>query len=303
VRQPIIQRNTKETIMNATDRASPSIEGPESQAALWNGVAGRTWVEAQELLDRMFEPFERLLVEEVAASGKRSVLDVGCGTGATTLAIARSLGASGRSLGVDVSEPMIALARKRAARERVPASFVVADAESHAFEPNSFDMLVSRFGVMFFEDNVRAFANLRRAARAGADVRLIAWRGPADNPFMTAAERAAAPLLPCIPPRRADGPGQFGFADTKRVRSILEQSGWAEIDIRPLDVACGFPAAQLDEYLTRLGPVGRILHEADEQTRARVSATVRAAFGPYIDGDRVRFNAACWMIRARSAGI
>jgi ubiquinone/menaquinone biosynthesis C-methylase UbiE len=296
-----IERNTKETNMNAAQGAKNGGEhqATEDQAALWNGVAGRTWVEAQELLDRMLEPFEKLLVEEVVAGGKRSVLDVGCGTGATTLAIARSLGASGRSVGVDISEPMIALARQRAADERVPATFIVADAQTHAFEANGFDMLVSRFGVMFFEDSVRAFANLRRAARAGADVRLIAWRGPADNPFMTAAEHAAAPLLPCIPPRRAEGPGQFAFADAKRVRGMLAESGWAGIDIRPLDVACAFPADQLEEYLTRLGPVGRILHEADEQTRSRVAAAVRAAFDPYIDGDAVRFNGACWLICAR----
>jgi ubiquinone/menaquinone biosynthesis C-methylase UbiE len=275
-------------------------EASEDQAALWNGVAGRTWVEAQELLDRLFEPFEKLLAEEVVSGSKRSVLDVGCGTGATTLAIARSLGASGRSMGVDISEPMIALARARAARERVPAVFVAADAQSHAFEAESFDMIVSRFGVMFFEDNVRAFANLRRAARAGADVRLIAWRSPAENPFMTAAERAAAPLLPSMPPRRPGAPGQFAFADAKRVRGILEESGWAAIDVRPLDVACAFPADQLDDYLTRLGPVGRILQEADERTRSGVIAVVRAAFDPYVDGDEVRFNAACWMICARS---
>jgi SAM-dependent methyltransferase len=287
--------------MNAANRATGSTQATEDQAALWNGVAGRTWVEAQELLDRMFEPFEKLLVEEVAAGRKRSVLDIGCGTGATTLAIARSLGVSGRSVGVDISEPMIALARERAARERVPATFVVADAATHAFEASSFDMLVSRFGVMFFDDNVRAFANLRRALRRGADARLIAWRSPADNPFMTAAERAAAPLLPCIPPRRPDGPGQFAFADARRVHDILAESGWAETDIRPLDVACAFPADQLDGYLARLGPVGRVLHEADEQTRERVVASVRAAFDPYIDGDEVRFDAACWMIRARAA--
>jgi SAM-dependent methyltransferase len=287
--------------MNAANPATDGTQATEDQAALWNGVAGRTWVEAQELLDRVFEPFEKLLVEEVAAGRKRSVLDVGCGTGATTLAIARSLGGSGRAVGVDISEPMIVLARERAARERVPATFIVADAAAHAFEASSFDMLVSRFGVMFFDDNVRAFANLRRAARPGADLRLIAWRSPADNPFMTAAERAAAPLLPCIPARRPRGPGQFAFADAERVHGILAESGWADIDIRSLDVACAFPADRLDDYLVRLGPVGRILQDADEQTRGRVVASLRAAFNPYLHGDEVRFDAACWMIRGRAA--
>ena len=289
--------------MNTAHRAKDTTEQPasEDQAALWNGVAGRTWVEAQELLDQLFEPFERLLVEEVVAARTHDVLDVGCGTGATTLAIARSLGAGGRSVGVDISAPMIELARARAARESVPATFVNADAQTHAFEPACFDMLVSRFGVMFFDDSVRAFANMRRAAKRGAEVRLIAWRSPADNPFMTAAERAAAPLLPSIPPRRPDAPGQFAFAAAGRVHGILEQSGWAEIDVRPLDVSCAFPADRLDDYLTRLGPLGRILHEADEPTRNRIVAAVRGAFDPYIDNGEVRFDAACWMIRARAS--
>ncbi len=272
----------------------------EDQAALWNGAAGFTWVEAQEPLDRMFKPFEVLLVETALARGARKVLDVGCGTGATTLAIARAL-RGGDAVGVDISEPMLALARARAERERLPATFVLADAETHAFAPGFFDAVVSRFGVMFFADPVRAFANLRSAVRRGGDLALIAWRAPAENPFMTVAERTAAPFLPHIPPRRADAPGQFAFADSARVTGILERSGWAEIDIRPLDVACTFPRADLVGYLTRIGPIGRALRAADEQTRARITGAVLPAFDSYIDGDEVRFVAACWMIGARSA--
>jgi SAM-dependent methyltransferase len=277
--------------------AGPQTE--EDQAALWNGAAGLTWVEAQEPLDRMFKPFEDLLVETVLARGSRKVLDVGCGTGATTLAITRALPA-GNTVGVDISEPMLALARARAKRERLPATFVRADAETHAFEPGFFDTIVSRFGVMFFADTVRAFANLRGAVRRGGDLALIAWRGPDENPFMTAAERAAAPFLPHLPPRRADAPGQFAFADSGRVMGFLEQSGWAQIDIRPLDVVCTFPRADLVGYLTRIGPIGRALRAADEQTRARITEAVPPAFDAYVDGDQVRFVAACWIIRARS---
>jgi SAM-dependent methyltransferase len=205
-------------------------------------------------------------------------------------------------VGVDISEPMLALARTRAERERVPASFIRADAETHGFEPGVYDMIVSRFGVMFFDDFARAFTNLRRAARDGAELRLIAWRSPAENPFMTTAERAAAPLLPDLPQRRPDGPGQFAFADRTRVARILEQSGWAEIDLQPIDVPLAFAAADLDLYLTRLGPLGRMLAGVDEPTRTRVVATVRRAFDAYVHGDEVRFDAACWTIRARSLG-
>ncbi|WP_317987816.1 class I SAM-dependent methyltransferase [Hyalangium gracile] len=243
---------------------------------------------------------EELLVQAVSAGAGRRVLDIGCGTGSTTLAVARLLGAQGRCTGIDISAPMITAARARAEREGTPASFIIANAQTHAFEPASFDMIISRFGVMFFDDSVQAFANLRRASEENAELRFIAWRGPSENPFMTTAERAAAPLLPNLPARRPDGPGQFAFADQRRVSRILEESGWAGIDIRPLDVACTLPEKELVRYLTRLGPVGMILHEADERTRTQLIETVRAAFEPYVQGADVRFTAACWMVAARA---
>jgi SAM-dependent methyltransferase len=272
------------------------------QAALWNGRAGRAWVDAQESLDRLFTPFENLLVGEVRAAHGRRVLDVGCGTGATTLAIARALGTEGRCTGADISEPMIAVARARAGREGAPASFVCGDAQKQPFEPASFDMIVSRFGVMFFDSPVQAFSNLLNAAKGGAKLRAIAWRSAAENPFMTTAERAASPLLPNLPARKPGAPGQFAFADRDRVASILEESGWAGIDIRAIDVECTFSESDLRTYLTRLGPVGLALQdETDERRRAQVVETVRAAFQPFVHGAEVRFTAACWMIGAHAA--
>ena len=268
------------------------------QAALWNGVSGHAWVEAQALLDHIFKSFEDLLVEAVAASSASRVLDIGCGTGGVTLAVARMLDGMGKSTGVDISEPMITAARARAERLRLAADFVRADAQNHAFAPASFDMIISRFGVMFFEDPVKAFANLRRAASDDAHLCVIAYRSLAENAFMTTAERAAAPLLPAIPARTPDAPGQFAFADQDRVKHILMASGWTAIDIRPIDVSCHFPEPELVRYFTQLGPLGRALHEADEQTRAQIIATVRAAFDPFVHGADVRFNAACWRIGA-----
>jgi hypothetical protein len=117
---------------------------------------------------------------------------------------------------------------------------------------------------------------------------------------MTAAERAAAPFLPELPARKADEPGQFAFADRTRVHSILEQSGWGEIDIKPLDVECALPERELNGYISRLGPLGRVLPQLDEAARTRILAAVRAALDPYVQGAEVRFTAACWMIDARA---
>jgi len=273
----------------------------EEQAAHWNGQAGHAWVQAQEVIDGLYRPFEDLIVEAVAGASEASVLDVGCGTGSITVAMARRLGAGARCVGVDISEPMIAAARLRAERDGARATFLVADAQTHAFEPATFDMIVSRFGVMFFEDPVRAFANLRSAATDDAHLKLMVWRSADDNPFMTTAERAAAPLLPDMPARDLNGPGQFAFADPTRVTGILDQSGWAGIDIAPIDVVCTLPEAELLGYITCLGPLGRMLPQLDEQLREQVIRTVRPAFDPYVHGPDVRFTAACWTVSARAS--
>jgi SAM-dependent methyltransferase len=270
------------------------------QRARWNGPSGRAWVDTQQVLDQMFKPFEDLLADTVRPGSDSSIVDIGCGTGATTLAAARRLGATGSAVGIDISEPMIATARERARQEDSRATFICADAQDYGFEPNSVDTIISRFGVMFFRDPVAAFANLRRAAKGRGELHLFAWRSAADNPFMTTAERAAAPLLPNLPPRRLDGPGQFAFADRERVLGILRDSEWSEIDIQPIDVGCSFPEHVFTSFLTRFGPLGLALQEADETTRARVIETVRAAFEPFVRGPEVRFTSACWNVSARA---
>jgi SAM-dependent methyltransferase len=274
--------------------------GNEEQAKLWNGPAGEAWVQGQQLLDGMFEPFERLLVEEAAGNAARRVLDVGCGSGATTLAIARRIGAGGECTGVDISEPLIALARQRAARENLAAQFRCADAQTAELPAAHFDLFVSRFGVMFFEDPIRAFANLRRSARQGAKLRAITFRAAAENPFMTTAERAAAPFAPDLPPRKADGPGQFGLADRTRTEDLLRESGWAGIELRAIDAECRFPAAELDTYMTRFGPVGLYVSQVDAVTRDRIIGAVRGAFEQYVRDGEVRFTAACWLVCANN---
>jgi len=272
----------------------------DAQAALWNGPAADGWVQAQPLLDALFAPFSERLVQVARTRSARSVIDVGCGTGATTLALAEALCNGARCVGVDVSAPMIAAARARALASTSAARFVCADAARHAFAPGAADLIVSRFGVMFFERPIDAFAHLRAALRSGGALHAIAWRGSDENAFMTTAERAAAPLLPDLPARRPGAPGQFAFADPAFVREALARSGWQDVDIHPLDIECALPAAELERYFTLLGPVGVALQQVDADTRARVIDVLHEAFRPYKDGGMVRFTAACWEISARA---
>ncbi|MCW6026893.1 class I SAM-dependent methyltransferase [Stenotrophomonas sp. SRS1] len=272
-----------------------------SQHALWNGPAGEAWVEAQRILDQMFAPLATHLLEAIPPGDDLHVLDVGCGTGAVALAIAGQLGPQGHVTGVDISAPMVTMARTRAQQAGLAVDVIVADAQHHAFPPGSLDRIVSRFGVMFFDDPVQAFGQLQRAARRGGVLHVLAWRGPDQNPFMTTAERAAAPWL-ALPPRQPEAPGQFAFADRARVERILKDSGWEDIEVLPLDVICRIDRADLATYVALLGPVGSALRgtDLDGATRTQVLEAVMTAFAPFIEGDAVTFTAACWEVRARA---
>jgi SAM-dependent methyltransferase len=273
------------------------LANPE-QAALWNGSSGQAWVDEQAMLDQAYARIETLLGDAVAASGARAVLDVGCGSGATTLAAARRMQPGGITVGVDISEPLIAMARVRAQQAGLAAQFIRADAQTHAFERGRFDLLISRFGVMFFDDPIAAFANLRLAASAGCATRLFVFRSTEENPFMTTAQRATARFVPNLPPRIPNAPGQFGFADRDRVRRILQQAGWSQVELVPIDVPCAFPAAHLERFFTRFGPLGLAMRDATDASRREMVRHVRAAFEPFVHAAQVRFDAACWMIEA-----
>lgn len=270
-----------------------------TQAELWNGRSGDAWVETQDVMDRVLQPMGDVLVDAVAALAPGRVLDIGCGSGQTTVAVARRL-VDAEVTGIDISEPMIAAARARAERERVDATFLRADVQRHDFEAGSAGVVMSRFGVMFFDDPVLAFSNLRVVASGGGSLRVVVWRAVDENPFMSAAPRAAASIVP-MPSIEPNAPGPFGLADPDYVRSILERSGWRDIDLAAIDLECSMREDDLIRYFTRVGGVGRVFADLDADTQARVIEVVRPAFDPFIVGDEVRSTAACWMVSATSA--
>ncbi len=269
------------------------------QSALWNDASGKAWVKMQPILDEILAPFERLVVDAGYPGEGGNVLDIGCGAGATTLAMARRVGNDGRCVGLDISQPLVALATERTRVEKVAnASFEVGDAQAYAFESEHFDAVVSRFGVMFFDDPLAAFTNIRQAARRGGKLAFVAWRSPVENDFMTTAARAAAPFLPPAPAPDPDAPGQFAFADGVKVKRILEASGWSSIEVERADVLCQIAEGDLMTYVTRLGPVGAALREVDRATAEKITMVLPAAFAPFVEDGEARFNAACWLVRA-----
>jgi ubiquinone/menaquinone biosynthesis C-methylase UbiE len=279
-----------------------SLAVSDEMAEFWNGAGGDAWVTMQPVMDRILVGFEELLADAAAERAPDRVLDVGCGVGATTLAIAKRLGSGAAVTGVDISAPMVEAAKERVAFDDDPPRFLLADASTYPFEPGEFDLLVSRFGVMFFADPVAAFAHLRGAIKAGGGLRFVCWRSPEENPFMTAGARAVAHLLPELPPREPGAPGPFAFADKARIEEILSGAGWRNVEVEKVDVPCAFPESELNRYLAQIGPIGSALREADNALRAEVLKAARAAYQPFIARDEVRYTARCWSVGAENAG-
>ncbi len=276
--------------------------GPNTaQIEYWNEVSGPKWVALEAALDEQIAHLGLAAMDRAPVRAGQRVVDVGCGCGQTTLQLAERVGAEGSVLGVDISTPMLERARQRAAA-LAQVSFRNADAQTEAFGPASFDLVFSRFGVMFFADPTAAFANLRGALAAGGRVAFACWQELKRNPWMLVPMAAAAAHLDFGPPPEPNAPGPFSFADDARVRGILEAAGLRDVTFEPIEseVVVG-GRGDLDravDFVTQMGPAGRAMREADEASRAKAIAAVREALEPYATPDGVRMAASCWLVTA-----
>jgi SAM-dependent methyltransferase len=235
------------------------------------------------------------------------VLDIDCGAGASSLALAARVGAEGQVLGVDISEPLIDRARALA-RHDTPALFLVADASSAELPEGAFDILFSRFGVMFFPDPTAAFAHMRRALRPGGRVAFVCWRGAAENDWMRLPVGALKDIVPPSALPDPEAPGPFSFGDREHVARILTAAGFTEIVISPFDAAVPFGEgetrdAAIDDAVRmtlEVGPLSRALAGQPDDIRARASAAVRAAFASLPGECSVMINGAAWVVIARN---
>ncbi len=278
-------------------------ERNDEQIEYWNGPGARRWVRYQEVLDRMLQPFGRAVLEAARARTGERVVDVGCGCATTTLALAEAVGDGGAVLGVDPSAPMLEVARGRARERRLTnATFVVADAAAHAFDAD-FDLLFSRFGVMFFADPAAAFAHLRGALRKGGRAAFVCWGPAADNPWFRVPMAAAGTVVPLPQPTSPDEPGPFALGDRARLRGILDAAGFGDIQIRSVSPAVVL-GGDLEDAATNAietGPVSRLLLDADETTRMRVREAIREQLAPHASEDGVTLSSAAWLVTASSA--
>ncbi len=274
-------------------------------ARWWDEVAGISWVEAQPLLDRQLAPLGRVVMEAGGVAPGEHVLDVGCGCGDTTLELARRVGPEGRAVGIDVSRPMLAHARARARRAGAAGvRFRRVDPQAGGLGERRYQLVYSRFGVMFFTEPERAFRNLWRALRPDGRLAFVCWQGRERNPWITVPMAVAARFVPLPPPLPPDAPGMFGLADAGRIRSLLAAAGFVDVRCEsregPLAPAGGDPAQAAALYLL-VSPVAAALREsgADEATRAELAQALHDELARHATAQGVRLPSAAWLVTAR----
>ncbi len=276
-----------------------------TQADYWNRTAGQRWRDRQEEQDLVLRPVSDLLIATADAKFGDRIIDIGCGCGDTTIDFAARVTPGGEVLGLDISEPMLARARERA-QNGLPARFVLADATVHEFEPEWADLAVSRFGVMFFADPARSFANLRKGLKRGARLVFACWREAKQNPWMMLPLREARKHAPPLPETNPEDPGPFAFADDSRVRRILSAAGFADVAVTArdldIDVAIGRGLDAAVASALGIGPTSRILDGQPEAVRAAAANDIRKALAERAQGNSVPLGAAVWIVTAVNPG-
>ena len=268
------------------------------QAKAWDGDQGAHWASHAARLDAAIAAHHGPFLDAAGVQPGERVLDIGCGAGQTTRDAARAAG-SGFALGVDLSSQMLDYARRRAADEGVTnARFEQADAQVHPFDAGGFDVAISRQGAMFFGDPVAAFANIARALRPGGRLVLLTWQSVGDNEWIRefATALAAGRQLPTPPP---DAPGPFALSDPDRVRGILTDAGFADVELVGRHAPMSFGSDVEDAFTFILGIAGWMLEGLDEAGRARALDALRASIAAHTTGDGVVYDSAAWIVSAR----
>jgi SAM-dependent methyltransferase len=274
-----------------------------TQIEFWNGETGRNWVTQDALMEAMLQPLGEYVMDTLAPQPGEHVLDIGCGCGHTSLSLAGRVGAEGSVTGVDISAPMLAVASHFAA-ERSSIHFVEADAQTHAFEPECYDMVFSRFGVMFFEDPVAAFTNIRSALRASGRLAFCCWQPRAVNPFMTVPAMAALELLPAPPEMPPRTPGPFAFEEADYVTAVLINAGFESVAVTPLQhpltFGRGLSLTNIVERLVQIGPIAQMVRDAPEDLQQPVRDKVADAVKPFYSEDTgMTLDGQFWQVTAR----
>ena len=278
---------------------SPNAE----QAEFWSGVAP-TWIELEAQFERVGGPPGRRAMDRLELSDGQQVVDIGCGVGATTLALARRVGPSGAAVGVDISAEMLAGARRGAeGAGATNVRFVLADVQERDLGEAAFDAAFSRFGVMFFADPVAGFSNIRRSLRPGGQLSFVCWQTVFENEWMLVPGMAAMSVVGDLPMPGPDEPGPFSLADPDKVRSVLGAAGFEDLEVEPHNdvmVESEDRIAEIVEASVRMGPARQALAQAGPEMGDQVRRAVEDALRQRVEGGELRATRGVLVVTARA---
>ena len=271
------------------------------QAEFWSGIAP-TWVELDRRLERVGGPPAQRALARLELHPGQQVVDLGCGSGASTVELAARVAPGGSALGVDIAEGMLEGARQRVAElGATNVEFLCADVQVHDLGQDRFDAAFSRFGVMFFKDPVAAFANVRRALRPDSQLVFVCWQTVFDNEWMLVPGMAAMGVLGAMPLPGPDEPGPFSLADPVRIESILGSAGFTSIEVEPHNDVVVYAEDQIPEQVDvsmKVGATREALREAPSGKVDEVRAAIEAAFREKVEGGEVRLSRGVHVVRA-----
>ena len=276
----------------------------EEQRRRWDEEEGEHWVAEAEHFDRMLAPYGEKVIAALSPEPGEKILDVGCGNGALSLDVAARVGPQGHVLGLDLSGPMLTLAKQRAGERGLGnLSFEKSDVQVHEFGSADFDAVMSRFGVMFFDDPVTAFANLRSAVRPGGRMAFMCWQSPLENDWLMVPAGTMLEVVPMPELPTPGSPGPFGLAQPDRTRSILGDAGWSGVELEPVEVQqwLGSDAASAIDFLSRTEIAKSFLGETDDETRDKVWQAVEVRLANYTTDDGVHLAGRTWLVTARNS--
>lgn len=270
----------------------------QAQSDFWNNLAGPVWVSEKERLDRFSAHFLERGLARLAPEAGQHVLDVGCGTGASTLALAEAVGSAGKVIGVDICRVMLDAARGALSAHK-HAELLEADAQT--YQPASpVHLVFSRFGMMFFEDPPAAFDNLRQTLSVGGKLGFLCWRAREENEWATLPMAAAAEVIN-LPAADPEAPGPFRMQSGARVVELLMSAGFDDAEVEAVDHSAVFEVTEACEFFSRVGPMAAFLREADEATSRKLESALRTALKARAHGDRVELKASAWWVSATRA--
>jgi SAM-dependent methyltransferase len=274
-----------------------------AQAEYWNSGPAQTWINCQAALDQRLAPLTELLIARAGVRPGDCVIDVGCGTGTTTLRLAAEVGAHGSVLAIDISQPLLALARRRCLEQgHANVRLIRADAQTHRFERGCHDLVVSRFGVMFFDDPVGAFRNLAGALRPRGRLAFSSWAPLEANPWFALPLQVGIERFGPPAPQPPRAPGPLALSEPDYIEEILSTAGFADIRIERTETWLPGAASPREEAALagQVGPLARLLREreVDDSMRAELIAELAGRLAPYLSADGMRLPAVVHLVTA-----